>query len=99
VLTNHGLALGGGGIGSLLIHLFIWHEIYRLVLFLWRIHTVGPFLVLLLGAGLIGAMVWRKGRGPIRWGRRPIRWGRRRGSGADVSGSTGYGTGSGPRDW
>jgi hypothetical protein len=97
VLTNHALALGGGGIGSLLIHLFIWHEIWRLVLLLWRIHTVGPFLVVLLGLGLIGAIVWRRGRGPIRWGRGPVRWGRRR---AGYSrGSTRYGTGSGPRDW
>jgi hypothetical protein len=94
VLTNHALALGGGGIGSLIIHLFIWHEIFRLVFFVWRIHTVGPFIVVLLGVGLIGFTVWRKGRRPIRWGAGPVRWGRRRGAS-----STGYGTGRGPRDW
>jgi hypothetical protein len=101
VLTNHGLALGGGGIGSLIVHLFIWHEIFRLVFFLWRIHTVGPFLVVLLGLGLIGLIAWRKGHRLIRRGRGPICWGRRRRSGsADYgTGSTGYGTGGGPRDW
>jgi uncharacterized membrane protein YgcG len=101
VLTNHALALGGGGIGSLIIHLFIWHEIFRLVLLLWRIHTFGPFIVLLLGLVLVGVIVWRKGRGPIRWGRGPIRRGRRRSSRSTSygSGSSGYGTGGGPRDW
>jgi hypothetical protein len=98
---NHGLALGGGGIGSLIVHLFIWHEIFRLVFFLWRIHTVGPFLVVLLGLGLIGIIAWRKGRGPFRRGRGPIRWGRRRrSSSADYgTGAAGYGSGRGPRDW
>ena len=101
MLTNHGLALGGGGIGSLIVHLFIWHEIFRLVFLLWRIHTVGPFLVVLLGLGLIGVIAWRRGRGPGRWRRGPIRWGKRRGSGSAGygTGSTGYGTGGGPRDW
>ncbi|HTA02703.1 MAG TPA: hypothetical protein VK802_20155 [Streptosporangiaceae bacterium] len=91
MLTNQGLALGGGGIGSLIVHLFIWHEIFRLIRLLWFIPTVGPFIVVLLGILLIGGMVWRKGHGPVRRG--PIRWGRRR------TGSTGYGTGGGPRDW
>jgi hypothetical protein len=106
VLTNHGpslaarlpgahhLALGGGGIGSLLIHLFIWHEIFRLFRYLWRIPTFGPFIVVLLGLILVGVLVWRQSRGPMSRG--PIRWGRRGGS------SSGYGSSgrdSGPRDW
>jgi hypothetical protein len=101
VLTNHGLALGGGGIGSLIVHLFIWHEIFRLVFFLWRIHTVGPFLVVFLGLGLIGFLAWRQGRRPFGRRRGPIRWGRRRGSDSAGygTGSTGHGTGGGPRDW
>ena len=79
------LALGGG-LASLLIHLFIWHEIFRLVRFLWHIHTFGPFLVLLLGGLIVGALVWRRHRGSFRFGRRR-------------GGLTGYGSGSGPRDW
>jgi hypothetical protein len=90
----HHVALGGGGIAHWIISLFIWHEIWRLVGFLWRIPTFGPFVVVLLGVVIVGLLVWRRGRGPVRWGRGPIRWGRRRGTG-----STGYGTGGGPRDW
>jgi hypothetical protein len=86
------LALGGGGLAHFIIRLFIWHEIWRLIRYLWAIRTFGPFLVIALGIILIGLMVWRRGRGPIRRG--GLRWGRRRGFG-----STGYGTGSGPRDW
>jgi hypothetical protein len=92
---THHLALGGGGIGSLLIHLFIWHEIFRLFRYLWRIPTFGPFIVVLLGLILVGLIVWRQSGRPMSRG--PIRWGRRR------SGSTSYGSGSGrdtgPRDW
>jgi hypothetical protein len=99
VLTNHALnpaaalpgahhvALGGAGIGSLIIHLFIWHEIFRLFGYLWRIPTFGPFIVVLLGVAVVGLMVWRRSGKPIRFGRS------RRGS------STGYGTGGSPRDW
>ncbi len=105
MLTNHGLtlaarlpgahhvALGGGGIASLIVHLFIWHEIFRLIRFLWRIPTFGPFVVVLLGLAFVGLIVWRQARGPIRWRGGPIRRGGRRG------GSGGYGTGSSPRDW
>jgi hypothetical protein len=80
-------ALGGGGIASLLIHLFIWHEIFRLFRHLWRIHTFGPFIVVLLGLIVVGFIVWRQSG-------RSTRWSRRRGGG-----STGYGNGKGPRDW
>jgi hypothetical protein len=98
VLTNHGLslaarlpaahhlALGGGGLAHWIIRLFIWHEIFRLIRYLWRIPTFGPFIVVLLGLIVVGLIVWRRSRGPIRWGRRR-------------GGSTGYGSGGGPRDW
>jgi hypothetical protein len=79
------VALGGAGLGSLLIHLIIWHELWRLVRFLWHIHTFGPYIVILLGLLVAGALVWRRHRGGWRFGRR--------------GGLTGYGSGSGPRDW
>ena len=80
------LALGGGGLAHLIVRLFIWHEIGRLIRYLWRIPTFGPFIVIGLVLVLIGLLIWRRVRGPI--------WrGRRRG------GLTGYGTGRGPRDW
>jgi hypothetical protein len=77
------LALGGGGIAGLIIHLFIWHLIWRLLFSVWHIHIFGPFIVLAVIAAFIGHGIWRRQRGPRR----------RRG------GLTGYGTGSGPRDW
>jgi hypothetical protein len=77
------LALGGAGIGGFLIHLFIWHVIWRLLFYVWHIHTFGPFLFFALIAVFIGYGIWRRQHGPRR---------RRRGS-------VGYGTGSGPRDW
>jgi hypothetical protein len=83
---NH-LTLGGGGLAHLILRLFIWHEIGRLVRYLWRIPTFGPFIVVGLGCVLIGLAVWRRYHGRGWTGRR------RRG------GSTGYGSGSGPRDW
>ena len=99
VLTNHALnpaaalpgahhvALGGGGIGSLIIHLFIWHEIFRLFGYLWRIPTFGPFIVVLLGVIVVGVLVWRRSGKSVRLRRS------RRGS------ATGYGAGGSPRDW
>ncbi len=86
-LPGHHLALGGGGLGHWIVRLFIWHEIWRLFRYLWRIPTFGPFIVVALGLILVGLVVWRQVRGPIRWSR-----GRARGS-------AGYGTGAGPRDW
>jgi hypothetical protein len=87
-LAGSHLALGGGGLGSLIVHIIIWHEIWRLIRYVWRIPTVGPFLVILVIAALVAAGIWRRQRGPF------LR--RRQGSG-----STGPGTGSdsGPRDW
>ncbi|HEY2080947.1 MAG TPA: hypothetical protein VGH53_31840 [Streptosporangiaceae bacterium] len=79
------LALGGVGIGGLIIHLFIWHMIFRLMLFVWHIHTFGPFIFFAIIAAFIGYGVWRRQIGPRRRARR--------------GGLSGYGTGSGPRDW
>jgi hypothetical protein len=82
----HHLALGGGaGLAHWLIRLFIWHEIFRLIRYVWRVPTVGPFLVVVIIVGVVGFFVWRQQRGPFRRGAR--------------RGSSGYGTGSGPRDW
>jgi hypothetical protein len=77
--------LGGGGFGRVLVHLFIWHLIWRAGLGLWHIPIVGPFVVLLLLAAIVALAIMRKRRGPRWWNNR--------------GGSTGYGTGSGPRDW
>jgi H+/Cl- antiporter ClcA len=83
-LALGGLALGGGGLAHLIIRLFIWHEIWRLIRYLWLIPTFGPFIVVLLVLSLVGFAIWRRnGRS----------WGRRR------RGSAGYGSGTGPRDW
>jgi hypothetical protein len=77
------LAFGGGGIGGLIIHLIIWHLIWRLLMIVWHIHTFGPIIFFALIAAFIGYRIWRQQRGPRR----------RRG------GYAGTGTGSGPRDW
>jgi hypothetical protein len=77
------LALGGAGIGGLIIHLFIWHLIWRLMFDVWHIPTFGPFIFFAIIAAFIGHGIWRRQRGPRR----------RRG------GFAGYGSGSGPRDW
>jgi hypothetical protein len=77
--------LGGGGIGHVLLHLVIWHLIWRAGLGLWHIPTVGPFVVVLLIVAIVALVIVRKQRGPRWWNNR--------------GGSTGAGTGSGPRDW
>ncbi len=84
LLAPH-VALGGGGLSGLIIHIIIWHLIWRLILYVWHIHTVGPFLVVLIIAALIATTVWRRRHGTL---------GRRR-----RDGYAGQGTGSGPRDW
>ena len=76
---------GGGGIGRLIVHLFIWHLIWRAGLGLWHIPTVGPFLVVLIIAAIVALGILRKQRGPRWWSSR--------------GGSTRAGTGWGPRDW
>jgi hypothetical protein len=80
-----GLGLGGGGFGRVIVRLFIWHLIWRAGLGLWRIPTVGPFVVVLLIAAIVALGIVRKHRGPRWWNNR--------------GGSTGAGTGRGPRDW
>ena len=92
---THGLAAGGaaglgrlgggGGLGSVIVHLFIWHLVWRAGLGLWHIPTVGPFVVIVLIAAIVTLSIVRKHRGPRWWNNR--------------GGSTGAGTGRGPRDW
>jgi hypothetical protein len=86
-LPTHHSALGGGGLAHLIVRLFVWHEIFRLFRYLWRIPTFGPYIVVVLGLVLVGLIVWRRSRGSTRW---------RRGRGG---GPTGNGGSSGPRDW
>jgi hypothetical protein len=76
---------GGGGFGRVLVHLFIWRLIWRAGLSLWHIPTVGPFVVILLIVAIVAVVIVRKQRGPRWWNNR--------------GGSTGAGTGRGPRDW
>jgi len=83
--TGH-LALGGGGIGSFLVHLFIWHLIFRFVFTLWHIHTFGPIIVGLIVVGVVALAILRSRRGRGWWRRS------RRGSGH-------YRSETGPRDW
>ncbi|MBO0833503.1 MAG: hypothetical protein J2P29_16205 [Actinobacteria bacterium] len=94
-LPGHFLAIGGGaGFVHFLVRLFIWRAIWRLVLSVWHVPAFGPWLVVLIGCALVGLVVWRQQRGPfLRAGARWLPGRRRRG------GLTGYGTGSGPRDW
>jgi hypothetical protein len=77
--------LGGGGLGRVIVHLFIWRLIWRAGLGLWHIPRVGPFVVVLLVAAIVALVIVRKQRGPRRWNNR--------------GGSTGAGTERGPRDW
>lgn len=59
-------ALGGGGLGHWIIRLFIWHEIWRLVRYIWRIPTFGPFIAVLIVAVFVGLLIWLQQRGPRR---------------------------------
>lgn len=76
---------GGGGLGHFLVHLFIWHLIWRGGRDLWHVPVAGPFLVVLLIAAVVALVILRKQRGPRWWNNR--------------GGSTGTGTGGAPRDW
>jgi hypothetical protein len=65
-VTHPGLALGGGGgLGHLLVKLFIWHLIWRAGLLIWRVPTVGPGLVALIVLTLVALAIFRArgGRG------------------------------------
>lgn len=84
------LAIGGGGLGSVLVHLFIWRAIWRLGLVIWRIPTFGPVIIILLGLAAV-ALIIRHQAGLGGAGRRGNRSGQG-GSGRDS-------TGPGPRDW
>lgn len=89
----HALAAGGvagigrigGGFGGAIAHLFIWHLIWRAGIGVWRIPTVGPFVFILVIGAIVALLVLRKTRGPRWWN--------------NHGGSTGHGTGRGPRDW
>ncbi len=89
------LGLGGGGLAHLIIRLFIWHELFRLFRYLWRIPTFGPFIVVALGLIIVGALIWRRAHGPFRRNGGPAQWSRRRGGNSAGS----HANGSGPRDW
>ncbi len=89
--TGHNLALGGGGLAHWLIRLFIWHAIWRLLRYLWHIHTFGPYIVIALVLVIAGLVIWRQSRGSVR-----LRRSRNSGPAGDDRDS---GTGTGPRDW
>ena len=86
------LALGGGGFGRVLLHLFIWRMIWRLGMLIWRIPTVGPGVLLLIVLGIAALIIIRSRRG----GGWPGRGGGWPGRGA--SSYRGRGA-SGPGDW
>jgi hypothetical protein len=91
------LALGGG-LGSALIHLFIWRLAWRAALGIWRIPTIGPIIDIVLGIVVVALIIVRSQLGPRWWQRRGGRSGGRSGSGP----GTGYGSSGGPggpRDW
>ncbi len=57
------VALGGAGLVHLILRLFIWRMIWRLGLLIWHIRTVGPVVLLLVVAVLIGVAVsWSRRR-------------------------------------
>jgi hypothetical protein len=68
-----------------LVHLFIWHLIWRAGLGIWRVPTVGPFLIVAIGLLIVAAIALRAQRGPGWWNRR--------------GGSAGARGNSGPRNW
>lgn len=82
-----GLAIGGGGLGSGLFHLFIWRAIWRFGLAIWRIPTFGPIIIILLGLAAVVLIIRHQaGLG-------------RRGNGSGQAGTGRDGTGPGPRGW
>jgi hypothetical protein len=59
----------GGGLGSFLVHVFIWHQIWRAAPALWRIPTFGPVIVVMQVIALVAAGACRSRRGTISPGR------------------------------
>ena len=49
------VAVGGGGLGRFLVHVCIWHLIWRAALALWRIPTFGPVIFVVLVIALVAA--------------------------------------------
>jgi hypothetical protein len=94
------LALGGGGLGGLLIHLIIFRLIRRSAVEIWRIHTFGPIIDIVLGVVLVALIILRAHRGRGWWRRRGGRpgFGSRSGSGSGPGDDT-SGWSRGPRDW
>jgi hypothetical protein len=72
------VAVDGGGLGRFLVHVFIWHLIWRAALALWRIPTVGPVIVVVLVIALVAAGACWFRRGTIFPGRALRLWHRRR---------------------
>ena len=92
------LALGGGGLGGLLIHLIIFRLIRRSAVEIWRIHTFGPIIDIVLAVLVVALLILRSRRGRGWWQRR----GRRSGAGSRSGRGTGDDTSGwsrGPRDW
>jgi tetrahydromethanopterin S-methyltransferase subunit C len=58
--------VGGGGLGRFLVHVCIWHLIWRATLALWRILTFGPVIVVVLVIALVAAGACRSGAGRYR---------------------------------
>lgn len=59
-----GLGLGGGGgLAHLILRLFIWRAIWRLGRLVWRVPTVGHWLVLLIVLALVALVILRARRG------------------------------------
>jgi hypothetical protein len=87
----HAVALGGGGLGRGIAHLFIWRLVWRAALAIWRIPILGPAIDIVLGLVVVAVIVLRSRLGPGWWQRL------RRPSG----GATGPRSrdGASPRDW
>jgi hypothetical protein len=92
------LALGGGGLGGLLIHLIIFRLIRRSAVGIWRIHTFGPIIDIVLGIVVVALIIIRAQRRRGRWQRRPRRSGADSRSGPGTGDDT-SGWSRGPRDW
>jgi hypothetical protein len=59
------VAVGGGGLGRFLVHVCIWHLIWRAALALCCIPTFGPVIVVVLVIALVAAGAGRFRHGTI----------------------------------